>query len=133
MYSACMQLARLMIATRRQKVEMAVASTIGVHEEGDPSRYKMAGQIFSSACALLQVLSLYCCKLYRLCKSALVVHLTLCPGRNRENVVKFDGFLDPSLSTQIFINVLCLYVLWKSLLNLAFDLTQASKPRCDFS
>lgn len=48
-------------------------------------------------------------------------------------MVKFDGFLDPSLSTQIFINVLCLYVLWKSLLNLAFDLTQASKPRCDFS
>lgn len=46
MYSACMQLARLMIATRRQKVEMAVASTIGVHEESDPSRYKMAGQIF---------------------------------------------------------------------------------------
>lgn len=64
MYSACMQLARLTIATRRQKVEMAVASTIGVHEESDPSRYKMAGQIFSSACALLQVLSLYCCKLY---------------------------------------------------------------------
>lgn len=131
MYSACLQLARLMIATRRQKVEMAVASTIGIHEESDPSRYKMAGQIFSSACALLQVLSLYCCKLYRLYKSALV-HLTLCPGCNRENVFKFDGFLDPSLSIQIFIYVLRLHISWKSLLNLDFDLTLASKPLCVF-